>query len=163
MRARLAASLGLALAPRRLPTIWRKGGDGALVSGDFDAASEDGAVVAQISTSVWLEPGQRRKIVADAARMAAVPGATRRMLVFATKMAADDASGVGLPAGTEVVLVPLSVEEMRLLVEVTEVARKEMGVGGAMAPLANARDRRQRRFDEGLAWMRSAARGAGED
>lgn len=148
-RESLSDILGESHEPRRVMASRRKGGNGPEQSADIDAVSADGRIVAQIKTSAWFEPDQRREIVTDSVRMYAVKDAERRLLSFSTKMSADNACGVSLPPGTEVVLVDLRRNAMHALFDETAKARAEMG---GRRPLSQ---RRLRPFDEGLCRMQT--------
>jgi len=86
MREVLEVKLGVQLSERAMPLRWDGQGTGSF---KFDAVSEDGTVLACLSTARNVKPGQRHKLMRDATFMWLVPGAKRRVLAVACERVAD--------------------------------------------------------------------------
>jgi hypothetical protein len=108
MREFLEVKLGVRLSERAMPLRWGGHGTGSF---KFDAVSEDGTVLACLSTARNLKAGQKHKLMRDATFMWLVPGVKRRILAVANSFVAV-ALGIELkrgrlPPATEIEVVAL--------------------------------------------------------
>jgi hypothetical protein len=108
MREILEVKLGVRLSERAMPLRWDGQGTGSF---KFDAVSEDGTVLACLSTARNLKAGQKHKLMRDATFMWLVPGVKRRILAVADGFVAV-ALGIELkdgrlPPATEIEVVAL--------------------------------------------------------
>lgn len=130
MREVLEAKIGVRLSERVMPLRWGGQGTGSF---KFDAVSEDGTVVACLSTSRNLKAGQKHKLMRDATFMWLVPGVKRRILAVVCNSVAValgiELNGGRLPPATEIEIVALPEE---LLLELDAFNRTAVDeVGGA--------------------------------
>jgi hypothetical protein len=135
MRQKLAEHCnGVELKPRIMPIRWNGEGIGSF---EFDAASEDGTIVACLSTAGNLYPGQRHKLTRDAAFMWLVPNAQRHILAVVEQHVADALIAMRsrgrIPPKTEIVLIELPADVRQELVSFRKKASVE--VGGQVEPL----------------------------
>jgi hypothetical protein len=111
MREVLEAKIGVRLRERVMPLRWGGQGTGSF---KFDAVSEDGTVVACLSTARNLKAGQKHKLMRDATFMWLVPGVTRRILPVVCNSVAValgiELNGGRLPPATELEIVALPEE-----------------------------------------------------
>ncbi len=112
MRDVLAAALNVpTLRERVMPLRWNGEGQGKFA---FDAVSEDGTVVACLSTARNLKAGQRHKLMRDATFMWLVPGVKQRVLAVVEPGVAQSLEGElerGLiPPGTRIEIINLPAE-----------------------------------------------------
>ena len=112
MRQLLAAALQAPpLRERIMPLRWNGDGKGKFA---FDAVSEDGAVIACLSTARNLKAGQRHKLMRDATFMWLVPGVKQRVLAVVEESVAyslecERERGL-IPPGTKIEMITLPAE-----------------------------------------------------
>jgi hypothetical protein len=98
---------------------------------EFDAVSEDGAVIASLSTARNLKSGQRHKLMRDATFMWLVPNAKRRVLAVVESVVADalavELRDGRLPPKTEILIIELAPEVRQELQRFREIAVNEVG------------------------------------
>jgi hypothetical protein len=129
MRDLLAAALHVpTLRERIMPLRWNGEGQGKFA---FDAVSEDGTVVACLSTARNLKAGQRHKLMRDATFMWLVPGATERVLAVvepgvAQSLQSELERGL-IPPGTKIAIVTLPAEVREALETFRLSAANEVG------------------------------------
>ncbi|MGB9118775.1 hypothetical protein [Bradyrhizobium sp.] len=108
MREILEVKLCVRLSERAMPLRWDGQGTGSF---KFDAVSEDGTVLACLSTARNLKAGQKHKLMRDATFMWLVPGVKRRILAVADNFVAValgiELTGGRLPPATEIEVVAL--------------------------------------------------------
>jgi hypothetical protein len=136
MRARLSQIYGVAFTERAMPLRWSGEGMGSF---RFDAVSEDGTILACLSTARGLKAGQRHKLLRDATFMWLVPGVKKRVLAvvdegIATALTAEAQCG-RLPPDTEIKVVAISDELLRQLTAFRATAVQEVsGEGRRKSP-----------------------------
>ena len=129
MRDLLAATLHVPpLRERIMPLRWNGEGQGKFA---FDAVSEDGTVVACLSTARNLKAGQRHKLMRDATFMWLVLGVEERILAVVEPGVAQSLEGElerGLiPPGTRIAIVTLPAEVREALETFRQGAANEVG------------------------------------
>ena len=112
MREMLAAALHVPpLRERIMPLRWNGEGQGKFA---FDAVSEDGTVIACLSTARNLKAGQRHKLMRDATFMWLVPGVKQRVLAVVEESVAHSLEGERerglIPPGTKIQIINLPAE-----------------------------------------------------
>jgi hypothetical protein len=119
---------GMVFRPRKMPIRWNGEGTGLF---EFDAVSEDGAVIASLSTARNLKSGQRHKLMRDATFMWLVPNAKRRVLAVVESVVADalavELRDGRLPPKTEILIIELAPEVRQELQRFREIAVNEVG------------------------------------
>jgi hypothetical protein len=129
MRDLLATALHVpTLHERIMPLRWNGEGQGKFA---FDAVSEDGTVVACLSTARNLKAGQRHKLMRDATFMWLVPGVTERVLAVvepgvAHSLQSELERGL-IPPGTKIAIVTLPAEVREALETFRLSAANEVG------------------------------------
>jgi hypothetical protein len=129
MRELLAAALQIPpLRERTMPLRWNGEGQGKFA---FDAVSEDGSVIACLSTARNLKAGQRHKLMRDATFMWLVPGVKQRVLAVVEPGVARSLEGERerglIPPGTRIEIINLSAEMRDELETFRSSAANEVG------------------------------------
>lgn len=110
-----------------MPLRWDEQGIGSF---RFDAVSEDGTVLACLSTARNLKAGQKHKLMRDATFMWLVPDAKRRILAVADSSVAvaldNELKGGRLPPATEIEVVALPVDLLTELDSFNRTAVEEI-------------------------------------
>jgi hypothetical protein len=111
-----------------MPLRWNGEGQGKFA---FDAVSEDGTIVACLSTARNLKAGQRHKLMRDATFMWLVPGVKQRILAVMEPGVAQSLEGElerGLvPPGTGIKIINLPAETRDALETFRVAAANEVG------------------------------------
>jgi hypothetical protein len=119
---------GVDFRQRNMPIRWNGGGNGSF---EFDAVSEDGTVIASLSTARNLKSGQRHKLMRDATFMWLVPNVQRRILAVVEAVVADALAGElrcgRLPPKTEIHIIELALEVRMERERFRVLAIKEVG------------------------------------
>jgi hypothetical protein len=136
MRTWLTAQLGVPFREREMPLRWGGQGEGNF---KFDAVSEDGAIVACLSTARNLKAGQGHKLLRDATFMWLVPGVKTRILAVVEQSVAtalnSELQRGRLPPATEIKIVELSTDHRERLETFRLSAADEVGGAGKRVPL----------------------------
>jgi len=109
MRERLAIDFGVRFEEREMPIRWNGSGTGIF---RFDAVSEDGTIIAYLSSARNLKPGQRHKLMRDATFMWLTPGVKHRIMAVVEPRVAQALNAElrcgRLPPETEVRIIDLA-------------------------------------------------------
>jgi hypothetical protein len=128
MRERLAVAFGVRFLERAMPIRWNGEGTGLF---RFDAVSEDGTIIACLSTARNLKTGQRNKLMRDATFMWLTPGAKHRILAVVEARVADalnvELHCGRLPPRTEIRIIDLAPEMRQELENFRMIAANEVG------------------------------------
>lgn len=119
---------GIDFRQRKMQIRWNGEGTGSF---EFDAVSEDGTVIASLSTARNLKSSQRHKLMRDATFMWLVPNVERRILAVVEPVVADalavELRCGRLPPNTEILIVELAPEARQELERFREIAINEVG------------------------------------